>query len=473
MFDSFVVLAEMRTGSNFLEANLNAFDGITCYGEAFNPYFIGHKGKERLLGVTLKQREDVPDRLLGAMAGQTDGISGFRLFHDHDPRVRQMVLDDRRCAKVVLSRNPLDSFVSLQIARQTGQWMLTDARHKKAARIVFDGHAFAEHLAQVQQTHHDTLSALQSSGQTAFFLTYDDIGNLDVLNGLARHLGVPGRLETVSGKLKKQNPAALADKVENFDDMQAALADLDLMGLLETPQLEPRRHAMVPAYIAGAETPLLHLPVPGGPNDRVEAWLAALDDVPPTHLHRQFNQKTLRQWKRHNPSHRSFAVVTHPLLRAHRVFCARILPNAPGNFPEIRNTLRRVYDVPLPEDGPGAGYSVKDHRNAFLAFLKFLGSNLAGQTSVRVDGSWASQHVVLNGLSSFAYPDMVIREDNLGDALSYLAQQAGAKTVPELPDDPGDQPYALSRIYDGALEKAARDIYQRDYMAFGYRMYAG
>ena len=27
-FDSFVVFAEMRTGSNFLEANLNAFTGI-------------------------------------------------------------------------------------------------------------------------------------------------------------------------------------------------------------------------------------------------------------------------------------------------------------------------------------------------------------------------------------------------------------------------------------------------------------
>ena len=40
-FTSFVVLAEMRTGSNFLEANLNALEGVTCHGEAFNPHFIG------------------------------------------------------------------------------------------------------------------------------------------------------------------------------------------------------------------------------------------------------------------------------------------------------------------------------------------------------------------------------------------------------------------------------------------------
>ena len=31
-FDYFVVFAEMRTGSNFLEANINAFDGLTCHG---------------------------------------------------------------------------------------------------------------------------------------------------------------------------------------------------------------------------------------------------------------------------------------------------------------------------------------------------------------------------------------------------------------------------------------------------------
>ncbi len=41
-FDYFVVFAEMRTGSNFLEANLNAFAGLTCHGEAFNPHFIGY-----------------------------------------------------------------------------------------------------------------------------------------------------------------------------------------------------------------------------------------------------------------------------------------------------------------------------------------------------------------------------------------------------------------------------------------------
>ena len=51
-FDYFVVFAEMRTGSNFLEANINAFDGLSCLGEAFNPHFIGYPDNEKILGVT-------------------------------------------------------------------------------------------------------------------------------------------------------------------------------------------------------------------------------------------------------------------------------------------------------------------------------------------------------------------------------------------------------------------------------------
>ncbi|KAJ57310.1 nodulation protein NodH [Actibacterium mucosum KCTC 23349] len=468
MFESFVVLAEMRTGSNYLESNLNAFDGITCYGEAFNPFFIGHKGKERLLGVTRKERNDAPERLLGAMKGQTEGISGFRLFFDHDARVREAVLSDPTCAKIILTRNPLDSYVSLQIARQTGQWMLTDARHKKAAKITFDPVDFATYLHQVQTTHRETMARLQATGQAAFFVRYDDIGNLDVLNGLATYLGVSTRLESLSGKLKKQNPAALEDKVANFAEMRAAIAEMDLMGLSEVPQLEPKRHAMVPSYVAATGAPLLYMPVPGGPVEQVESFLSMLGEEP---LRRGFNQKALRQWKRQNPSHRSFAVVTHPLLRAHRVFCTKILPTGPGNFPEIRNTLRRVYDLPLPDDGPGTGYSVRDHRKAFLAFLKFLGDNLAGRTSIRVDAAWASQHVVLEGMSGFTFPDMVIREEDMADALPFLARQTGLDDIPAMSDPVYEQPFQLIQIYDGAIEKAARDVYQRDFMTFGYRAF--
>lgn len=132
-FDSFVVFAEMRTGSNFLEANLNAFAGIKCHGEAFNPHFIGYPNTTQILGVDQATRDAEPADLLRAIRSDPAGLGGFRYFHDHDPRILDTVLEDRNMAKIILTRNPVESYVSWKIAQATGQWKLTDMKARKAA----------------------------------------------------------------------------------------------------------------------------------------------------------------------------------------------------------------------------------------------------------------------------------------------------------------------------------------------------
>ena len=63
-FDSFVILAEMRTGSNFLESNLNEIEGLHSYGEVFNPYLICKPEQTDLFGVTLAERDADPLRMI-------------------------------------------------------------------------------------------------------------------------------------------------------------------------------------------------------------------------------------------------------------------------------------------------------------------------------------------------------------------------------------------------------------------------
>ncbi|MGC9417403.1 MAG: nodulation protein NodH [Rhodovulum sp.] len=467
-FDSFVIFAAMRTGSNFLEENLNAVPGLRCYGEAFNPHFVGGKDKGALLGVTQAQRDRDPDVLLDAMRRAGDGMPGFRFFHDHDPRVLARVLGDRRCAKIVLTRNPVESYVSQRIARETGQWRLTDMKHARRAQVRFEARDFAQYLDRLQAFQLRLLRALQTSGQTAFYLAYDDIGDAEVLNGLLAFLGVEARIESVSDRLKKQNPEPLAAKVVNFAEMEQALARFDRFDLSRTPCFEPRRGPAVPGHVAAAESPLLFLPIKGGPVTQVEAWLAALDGAGTGALQRGFTQKSLRQWKRQSPGHRSFTVVTHPLARAHAAFAAHILATGPGSFPVIRAALRQGYGVPLPEAAPGPDYDAAAHRAAFLAFLRFLKGNLSGQTGLRVDASWASQTRVLEGFAQVVLPDMVVRAERLADELPMLAAQLGV-TPPALPAPQGDPaPVPLAAIYDDEIEGAARDAYQRDYMGLGY-----
>ena len=465
-FDYFVVFAEMRTGSNFLEGNINQFESLTCHGEAFNPHFIGYPDSADILGITQAQREKNPNTLIAAIKG-AKGLNGFRYFHNHDERVFDLCMADPRCAKIVLTRNPVESYVSWRIATETGQWKLTNVTHAKSAQIRFDKDQFDQHLGSLRAFQLHLMQTLQLTGQSAFYVAYEDIQDVDVINGLAKFLGQNEQLNNLSKKLKKQNPSKLEDKVSNFAEMEQALGSIDMFDLGRTPNFEPRRGPNVPNYVAAAKAPLLYLPLRAGPEEQVRKWLAECDQVGVDALQSGFNQGSLRKWKKSLPNHRSFTVVRHPLARAHAGFCKHILSTGKGSFKAIRDTLQRVHKVPLPEN-PDQDYSVQDHRAAFAAYLEFLRGNLNGQTSVRVDPVWATQNHLLQGMGEFALPDLILREHDLKRDLDRLAEDVGITSV-ALPESEADTPYTLADVYDPELETLAQDVYQRDYVMFGYQ----
>ena len=409
-FDYFVVLAEMRTGSNLLESNLNAFDCFQCHGEAFNPAFIGYPNQTEILGVTREMREADPARLINAIKIGSAGMGGFRLFHDHDARALDICLADRRCAKIILTRNPAESYVSRKIAQETGQWKLTNIKRRKEAKAVFDPDEFEQHITALQSFQIEVQSRLQTAGQAGFYISYEDLNDLAVMNGLARYLGSDERLEALDNRLKIQNPQALSEKVENFDAMTAALSEFDRFNLTRTPEFEPRRGPAVPLHVIAQAAPLLYMPIKSGPEPEVEAWMAALDGGGLKALHRKMNQKGLRDWLQQTKGHRSFTVLRHPVARAHAGFCQRILHRGPLCLTEIRRVLRNFHKLPIPGPGPDETYDKPAHYQAFTAFLEFLRANLRGQTSVRIDANWATQTAILQGMAQACLPDLVIRE---------------------------------------------------------------
>lgn len=467
-FDYFVVFAEMRTGSNFLESNLNAFDGMVCHGEAFNPHFIGYPNAENILGITQSMREADPACLIKQIKTESGVIGGFRYFHDHDPRVMDLVLNDPRCAKIILTRNPIDSYVSWKIAQATGQWKLTNVKRRREAKARFDGAEFLHYVEALQAFQITLLNGLQKSGQTPFYLSYEDLQSVEIMNGMARWLGVEAQLDGLDDSLKRQNPAPVETKVENPKVMADALAGLDRFNLSRTPNFEPRRGPAVPGYVAGVVTPLLYMPIKGGPEVEVTRWMEGLDNVTPDGLISKMNQKQLRQWKRGMPGFRSFTVVRHPAARVHSVFCKKILQTGEGSYTGIRETLRRQFRIPLAKQGPDENYSLSDHHEAFSQFLTFLQANLAGQTSVRVTPDWASQSQALAGFAELGAPDLILREDELQVELPALAQRLGRAAPGQVALTCEDDPYPLDDIWDAALEKQIFALYQRDYINFGF-----
>ncbi|MFQ3183895.1 MAG: LPS sulfotransferase NodH [Alteromonas macleodii] len=470
-FNYFVIFAEMRTGSNFLETNLNAFDGVTCRGEAFNPYFIGVPNQAEILGLTLENRNANPLNLLSKIKA-ANGINGFRYFNDHDPRIFDTMMGDRGCAKIILTRNPVESYISWKIAKATGQWKLTDVKQLRIDNVTFNMPEFQIHITKLQAFQVRLLNTLQKAGQTAFYLDYEDLQDVDVINGLVEFLGVDERLEALDTTLKKQNPRALSDKVENFGEMEVALAEIDKFNLTRTPNFEPRRGPSVPDYLAAVNSPLMYLPIKSGPVAVVSAWLAGLDEVRPDDLLSKFTQKNLRQWKRQRPGHRCFTVVRHPVARAHAAFCSKILSTGDGSFPEIRTILRKQFKLPVPAKYPDQKYTSLIHRTAFLAFLKFVKSNIASQTVVRVDAHWATQSQAVQGFAKFASPDLILREDRLEEDFATLAAQIGNTNTPQIAEVSDPHMALLQKIYDEEVEAAVHDVYQRDYVAFGFGPYA-
>ncbi|MEJ6396533.1 sulfotransferase family 2 domain-containing protein [Yoonia sp. 208BN28-4] len=474
-FDYFVVFAEMRTGSNFLEANLNLFDGLTCHGEAFNAAFIGYPNKDNILGVSQPERDAKPLHLLETIKTKTDGMGGFRYFNDHDPRVFNTILNDPRCAKIILTRNPVDSFVSWKIAQATGQWKLTNVKNARSQQITFDLAEFEAHLEGLQAFQVRLLNGLQKTGQTAFYVAYEDLQDVDIMNGIAMFLGTDARITALDKQLKKQNPAPMQDKVTNFADMELSLARLDRFNLSRTPNFEPRRGPNTPSFVAAVDSPLLYLPIKSGPEDVTRNWLAQLDGKTADMLRTGMNQNALRDWLDDTPGHRSFTVIRHPVARAHAAFCDKILAMRKDSFPEIRQTLRKVHKLPIPDYAPepetDSRYGIADHRTAFLSFLGFLKNNLSAQTAVRVDPAWASQLAVMQGFAGFGLPDLIVREDRMQQDLAILASQIGHETMPGIPA--GTDPHAdrLAQICDAEIEAAARAAYARDYTAFGFGDY--
>jgi hypothetical protein len=367
------------------------------------------------------------------------------------------VLADPACAKIILTRNPLESYVSWKIAQATGQWKLTNAKNLRTAQATFDPAEFEAHVEQLQAFQLRLLHGLQTSGQTAFYIDYEDIQELEVLNGLASFLGVKSRLEEPDGKLKKQNPESLTEKVVNPEEMAAALSRLDRFNLQRTPNFEPRRGANLVGWVAARGAPLLYMPIKGGPEAQVADWLSR---VGLGGLERSFDQKTLRQWKRGHERCRSFTVLRHPLARAHAVFTeVQARPK-----PELKQVLQRAYGTDLPRDG----YADADaFRAGFLGFLRFLKAALSGQASLRVEAPWASQSAVVQGFAQLQSPDVILREDRLAEGLAFLAAEVGV-TPPALVATEPAGAFSLDHIHGADLEEAAREAYARDYLSFGF-----
>jgi hypothetical protein len=349
-------------------------------------------------------------------------------------------------------------YISWKIAKESDQWWLANTKHLKTVRPQFDLAEFLDRVDHLHRFQGKLVNALQTSGQTAFYIDYEDVLDLNVLNGLAAFLGVAARLEKLNYRFKKQNPEPIAEKVANPQEMQQALATVDWFDQTHAPNFEPRRQAALPQYLVCETAPLLFLPIKCGPDQRIKKWLQSYGAVV-----NGLDRPGLRKWKAAHPGLRSFAVLRHPLARAFAAYSDFLDKEW---MPELRPYLKRVHKFQLPPKGKGFE-TATEFRDGFKVFLELIKYIHAGRTELRTPAQFATQTAILQGFAQLQSPDLLIREDRLQIGLDYLAAETGIEPH-SLPANTEKYPYALAGLYDPDLEELARDAYGRDYTGFGF-----
>lgn len=457
-FRYFAIIAGMRTGSNLLERCLGQFAGLKLHGELFNPAFIGKPSRLEYLEFDRKKREADPMALVAAMsASQAEVLHGFRLFHDHDPRVLQKVLADPECGKIILRRDSLDSFLSLQIARETGQWMLGNESRRISQQARFDQSEFAAFELARQQACGQVNGGLQKHGQTAFWLDYPDIKDLGVLNGIAAYLGIPDRLKILRQPILRQNPEAAEDRVVNPEDLPVRLWPVAV------PPDDATRLVTIPNLRLTRDLPLAFAPIPGGPEQMILDWMGRVQPGSGPIL-AGLDRIGFRQWRGlRQPI--MFTCVAHPLPRALAAFQALLRAQRENtqNFARTQLSVKHGLDLPESEDVAAA-----DLRQPFHDFLRFLHKNLKGDTSIPIQPGWASQSAVIQSWSRILPLSVIARSDGWGKSAAYLAELAGVGAVAGPVPDTGENTDLLRAIHTPETEALARRAYAVDYVAFGW-----
>lgn len=476
-FKRFIILGAMRSGSNLLEKFLNQYKGLLCHGELFHKTFIGVQGCQSFLGINIETRNKSPKRLLEAVsAANPDKITGFRFFQDHDMRVMEAALKDRSCAKIILTRDPVESFVSLQIAFETQQWLVSDETHRKKAQVRFDPEAYRIFLGYRDNYYRRIRRVLALTDQPYFEIDYTGLNKVENINRLAAFIGEHSAKSALDEPIKRQNPGMLADKILNLDEVKATKGAPDLN----------KRPVPVPVLEAGSDlgrlyfcpdSPLAFAPVPHVDDADARIWLLAQFQGQATDGH---SAHSLAKWKRAHSSPRAFSVVQHPVSHAYRAFMLDIFATDTPEFAEIRQEIENQFGLFLPQGAVAPfsgraelekrGYSAEAHRICFKLFLVFVAANLADETKLRQARQWQLQSEILRRYRILLPNTIVLKQENLQLGLRYLNNlHALPMGAPRPPASHPEFIFPLREIYDPEVESLTRAAYGPDYRAFDYK----
>lgn len=246
----FAILTQARTGSNMLVSLLNSHPKIQCFGEALNPNSsFGYENwaqKSLLRKISNKYLRDYHvekylDSLLSVKSPEDIRATGFKVIYpgqfDRWSNLRYYWRSQDFKIISLTRQNLLRKYVSSRIANVENTWS-TQKHRGKVVSINIDINDLNRHMLRFE-----TIYKLIDSLTIEFRgikITYEELSkNRErCLKTISEYLGTEDfKMETLTAKTVKQNPARLAELIENFDEVCAALEDTQYKWFLDEPEV--------------------------------------------------------------------------------------------------------------------------------------------------------------------------------------------------------------------------------------------
>jgi LPS sulfotransferase NodH len=222
----FLILTAGRTGSSHLVSLLDSHPELCCFGELFRqaeasfPFFY------------VNTPHTDPRDYLASLAGRVGNrLMGFKLTA-HCMTIHPeaaSLLQDARVRVILLRRaNLLAQAVSGSLAKATDVWHSTGPERDPNAQVRIEPKRIVGTLVKLQEQQ-IALAAL-CQGHPVFDLSYEDLATGNRLDDLQRFLGVESR--PLTSRYRRLDPRPLREKIENWEEVRAALAGTQFEGLL-------------------------------------------------------------------------------------------------------------------------------------------------------------------------------------------------------------------------------------------------
>jgi len=238
---AFVILGPARSGSSLLVETIKRHPDLDCKLEYFpsewmEEFIKKYNTRDPIQILTQIINEPTP-RLRGKARPEPWGPStGFKfLFSNYRKETEELynlLLSCPSIKKILLTRNPLERFISQQTAEQLGLYWLGQDTSK--TKITFDKHKF---LRYVESTSNNYTYTLQHITGPLITIDYKDICNTLCQKELHAFLNVPYihtrllKCNEIKGKsdppykpenpdsTTKQNHTQMSYRIENFTEM--------------------------------------------------------------------------------------------------------------------------------------------------------------------------------------------------------------------------------------------------------------